>query len=202
MPEQKFSLRLVSGPTIEPVTVAEVKTYAHIDHTTEDALIGQWIKSARILAEGYQRRAYMRQTWEVIYDCFPAMPLYIPRPPLVEVKSVKYYDYQDTETELTLATYFQIDTNHEPGRIAFKYGQTWPTATLRDLEVLKIQYVAGYNIAGSTSTTEDPDASDVPANVKDAIYLYCTYRSENRTAEGGSVPDQFYNLLSDERIYL
>ena len=144
----------------------------------------------------------MRQTWEVIFDSFPCMPIYVPRPPLVEVKWVKYYDYQDTETELTLSTYFQIDTNHEPGRISFKYGQSWPAVTTRDMEVLKIQYVAGYNIAGSTTTTEDPSSGDVPDNVKDAIYLYCTYRSENRTAEQGPVPEQFYNLLSDERIYL
>lgn len=202
MPQDKFHLKLISAPTVEPVTTAQVKTYAHIDHSTEDSLIAQWIKSGRILAENYQRRAYMRQTWRVIFDYLPAMPIYIPRPPLVEVKSVKIYDTADTETDLTLSTYFHIDTNSEPGRIGFKYGKTWPSSTVRDLEGLIIEYVAGYNIAGSTTTTEAPDSTDVPENVADAIYLYCTYRNENRTAEEGSVPEQFFDLLHPDRIYL
>jgi uncharacterized phiE125 gp8 family phage protein len=45
------------------------------------------------------------------------------------------------------------------------------------------------------------DPVDVPDTVKDAICLYCAYRYENRTAESGEAPKQFYDLLTPDRMW-
>jgi len=198
-----YHLDVITEPTVEPVTAEQVKTYVHIDHSTEDAIIENWIKTARKLAENFQRRAYARQTLELSFDFFPAMPIPIPRPPLVSVRSFKYFDYKNTETSFDLSDMFDIDYNHEPGRIAFAYQKSWPSVSLRTLDCVKIKCVAGFDrVYKAGTTTESPNSDYIPAAVKDAIYLYCGYRNENRSGETPEIPKQFYDLLMDDRFYL
>jgi len=193
-----YSLKLITPPSTEPVTVDEVKIYAHIDHDVDDSLITTWIKTGRILAENYQRRAYYEQVWEMSFDEFPALPLLIPRPPLVSIDSIKYYDKDNTETVMALSD-FIIDTNHEPGRLAHAYSVLWPSVILKPIDALRIRYTCGYHY--STTTTYAPGNVPVPENVMDAIYLYCTYRNENRAGEVDKIPRQFYDLLNQDGFY-
>lgn len=202
-----YSMKLITPPAIEPVSVAEVKLHARISHAVEDSILEKWVAAARIEAENYQRRAYLGQIWELGLDIFPAVPIYLPRPPLMQLISIKCYDYADEETVLYNEGYnpistteeggeepdtngdFIIDTASEPGRICLAYGKSWPAITLRQINGLKIRYAAGYGLA----------ADDVPEGVWDAIVLYCSWRNENRAAEG-QFPRQFYDLLSADRI--
>jgi uncharacterized phiE125 gp8 family phage protein len=183
------SLKVITAPTIEPVSLDEVKLCARIDSDVEDTILLSWIKAARELAEGFQRRSYITQTLELTFDEFPCLPMYIPRPPLASISTVKYFDYQNTETSIAL-TDFIVDADSEPGRLDFAYNKLWPAVTLRPMAAVKIRYTAGYGAA----------ASAVPAVVKDAIMLYCSYRNENRTAEVDAVPEHFYNLLRPDRM--
>jgi len=196
-----YSMKLITPPSVEPVTVAEAKIYAHIDHDVDDSLIATWIKTARILAESHQRRAYYEQTWELSFDGFPGLPLLIPRPPLVRVVSIKYYDYQNTMTSMGLSD-FIIDINHEPGRLTHSYDTTWPTVTLKPIDAVRIRFICGFAHYSTTSTTTyAPDLGDIPDNVKDAIYLYCGFRNENRSGEIVEIPRQFYDLLNQDGFY-
>ena len=195
-----YSMKLITPPTVEPVTVADVKTYAHIDHATDDSIIAKWIKTARILAENYQRRAYYEQVWELSFDDFPELPLLIPRPPLVSIDFIHYYDSDDVMTNMDL-TEFIIDINHEPGRIDHAYNQIWPSEILRPIDAVRIRYTCGYQLMYSTTTTWAPDNTPIPENVMDAIYLYCTYRNENRAGEVEKVPQQFYDLLNQDCFF-
>lgn len=204
-----YSLKLITPPEIEPVTVAEVKLHARISHDVEDSLLAKWIKSARVEAENYQRRAYIGQIWELGFDAFPTtLPVQLPRAPLLQLISIKAYDYANAETVLYYDGYnpvttteegtdsalnsdFIVDLNSEPGRVSLAYGIIWPAITPRSIDCLKIRYAAGYGI----------EAEDVPENVWDAIILYCTWRNDNRAAEA-DFPKQFYNLLSGDRLHL
>lgn len=198
-----LSLKLITAPTIEPVTIEEVKSHTHItSDASEDANIARWIATARKLAEDFQRRAYIRQTWELSFDRFPALPLDIPRPPLINIVSLKYYDSANVEYNYDLSNLI-IDVSSEPGRISLQYSLTWPTVVLRPIDAVKIRYDCGYSSTGDTlTTTESPDASHVPEYIKDAIHIYCAYRYENRVCEDGGVPQQFYNMLHNERSWL
>jgi len=198
-----FSLKLITPPIIEPVTVDEVKIYAHIDHDVDDKLILSWIKTARRLAEDYQRRAYYEQVWEMSFDCFPYLPIKIPRPPLVSVNFIHYYNTANTMTDMDL-TDFIVDTNSEPGRLAHAYGVLWPSVILKPIDGLRIRYTCGFEgmfSDDSTTTTYAPDISPIPENVRDAIYLYCAYRNENRSGEVAEIPQHFYDLLNTDGFY-
>ncbi len=181
--------RLNTAASVQPVTAAEVKLYARVAHSVEDSLIEKWIKAARKLAEDYQHRSYVEQVWRMTFDKFPATPILFPRPPLIEVLSIKYYDEDDTEATFNASNYF-VDTNSEVGRLVLNAGVSWPTVSLRPINAVIIDFKTGYGIA----------ADDVPDSVKNAIYIYCTHMYENRESESGTIPREFYDLLRPDRM--
>ena len=206
----KGHLKLITPPSIEPVTAAEVKLHSHISGSVEDSLIEMWISSARQAAENYQNRAYISQTWELSFDRYPNTPILLPRSPIQLVHSIKTYDYLNAETILYEELYnpittteedgtepstnsnFLIDVDNEPGRICLAYGVWWPSTNLREMNSVKIQYHAGYG----------NKAEDVPGLVKDAIILFCTHKNENRSSEDDTIPKQFFDLLRPDRMII
>ncbi len=181
--------RLNTPAGAEPVTPADVKLYARVAHTVEDALITSWIKAARKLAEDYQHRSFIDQTYRMVYDAFPDTCIDFPRPPLKGVTSVKYYDTEDTEYTFDASNY-TVDLISEVGRLSLNYGISWPTITLRPINAVIIDFSAGYGADGSA----------VPDSVKNAIYIYCTHMYENRESESGTIPTEFYDLLRPDRM--
>jgi uncharacterized phiE125 gp8 family phage protein len=180
-------LKLITPPTTDPVTLPEFKNYQRgIDGDEFDTTITNLIKAARETAQGYQNRAFFTQTWELTLNSFPTMPCKIPLPPLQSVTSIKYTDENGTETAMNLAD-FIIDTDSEPGRIAFKKGKQWPSVTLQSINAVKIRFIAGYS-----------DINKVPYTVKLAYMLYVTHRLDNPGSDG--IPQAFYDLLSPERL--
>jgi uncharacterized phiE125 gp8 family phage protein len=173
----------------EPLTTDEVKLYSRVAHSVEDTVITSWIKAARKLAEDYQHRGYIEQTYRMVYDSFPGSCIDFPRPPLMSVESVKYYDYEDGESTFDSDDY-SLDLISEIGRLSLNYGISWPTVTLRPLNAFIIDFTAGYGA----------DATTVPDSVKNAIYLYCTHMYENRESENGTVPQEFYDLLRPDHM--
>lgn len=189
-----YNLKIITPPSSEPVTVTEVKEHTRVSGDDQDTTIGKWITSGRELAEHAQRRAYVSQTLEISFDKFPSVPFFLPRPPVTEVKIMKYYDTENAETEIYNSdtptgseSNYLIDIDSEPARITLSYGCSWPSVVLRDINAFKVKYDAGY--------------TSVPENVKDAIMLYCDWRYENRGAETNIVPDAFYDLLQSERMF-
>lgn len=194
-----MNLKRISGPNTEPVTVADVKLHTHIDYDVEDVLILNWIKAARIAAEDFQGMAYYTQVFDMSFDDWPLLPINVPKPPLVSVDSIKYYDTQNNEYEFDLND-TQIDSYSQPGRISLGYNIYWPTSvTLRTMNAVRIRFTAGYGDSGETTTTPDFVVSLIPENVKDAIYVYCAWRNENRAGEN-NLPKQFYDILRPNRI--
>ena len=155
---------LVTGPTLEPVTLDEIKDHIRISTTvsaTEDTLLLSFIKVARNWCEKYQSRSYLDQTWDMLIDTWPVGDIItVPLPPLQSVTYVYYYGTGGTANTMTASTYI-VDTDGEPGRVALAYGETWPSETLRPINGVKVRFVCGY---GST-------ASVVPDGVKEAIKL-------------------------------
>ncbi len=183
--------RLETAASVEPVTAANVKLYARVAHSVEDTLITSWIKAARKLAEDYQHRSYVEQVYRMTYDNFPGTCIEFPRPPLISVDSVKYYDVDDAEAAFASSNYF-VDLNSEIGRLALNDGVAWPTVSLRPINALIIDFTAGYGT----------DADAVPDSVKNAIYIYCTHMYENRESENGTIPKEFYDLLRPDRMVI
>lgn len=169
-----MSLKLITAPSVEPLTLNEAKIHLRIDTSPatthpDDSLITGHIKAARKWCENFQRRTYVTQTWDLFLDCFPDTDhIDIPLPPLQSVSYVKYKDGSGTLQTLS-SEYYIVDTNKEPGRIALAYGQSWPS-TYGEIQDVQIRFVCGYGDA----------AADVPDEIKSAMYLKISDLYENR----------------------
>ena len=188
-----YALSIVTDANAEPVTVAEVKLHTRIDSSFEDTLLTTWIRSAREQAEAYQKRSYVTKTYDLFLDDWPCNPFVLPRSPVSAITHVKYYG-----TDGTAYTFYEsgstdnldLDLSGEPARLALAYSVSWPSTTLRSLNGVSIRFVSGYGPASITT----------PDTVRDAIMLYCDWRYENRTAESGEAPRQFWDLLRPSRV--
>ena len=164
-----MALKIIIPPIQEPVTLEEAKAHLRIDGADEDNFISSLITAAREYAEGFQRRAYITQTWELWLDNWPDKNyISIPLPPLQTVTSVKYFD-AGTEYTLSESDYF-VDDKTEPGRVILAHGRSWPSVRLRPANGVAVQFTAGY------------DEAKIPQRVKQAILLLIGHWYENREA--------------------
>lgn len=193
-----MALTLVTGPTLEPVTLEEVKDHIRISTTvsaTEDTLLLSFIEVARDYCERYQNRAYLDQTWDLVLDDWPnGKIIKIPLPPLQTVSHVYYYDTGGSANTMTASTYI-VDSNSEPGRLALGYGEVWPNETLRPINGVKVRFICGH---GSV-------ASAVSTRVKESIKLIVgdlyEHREDSDIKQLIEVPYGVKVLLDLERIW-
>jgi uncharacterized phiE125 gp8 family phage protein len=154
-----YSLSLVTAPTEEPITLAEAKHQLGIATaiTYHDDELGRLIKAARKDAEEKTHRQILTATWELNLERFPAGSgrIYLPLPPLQSVTSVKYYD-TDGDQQTVAETVYKVLTGPEPGEVALKQGQVWPTDLYDEAEPITIRFVAGYaDTAAELADTEE-----------------------------------------------
>ena len=150
-----------TAPTIEPVTLQEVKEYLRVDDSTDERVVRPFIETARRFCEEHTGRALMTQTLKLHLDAFESAndPLWegirtgpylnyyknyivLPRAPVVSVTHIKTYDDSDTATVLAASNYY-VDTVREPARIVLRTGSTFPSA-LRVANAIEVVYVVGY----------------------------------------------------------
>ncbi len=70
-----YTLRLVTAPSITPVTVGEAKEYLGQDLSADDALISRLINSAVSYVESFTGRALISQTWAATFGEWPRVQL-------------------------------------------------------------------------------------------------------------------------------
>lgn len=164
-----MKLTLVTAPTAEPISVTEAKSHLRVDISADDTLIGTYITAARQYAEQHLWRALVTQTWDLVLDYWPmGSRIEIPWPPLQSVTSVTYTDDNGDTSTYSSANYI-VDTYGEPGGIVLKSTASWPSATLQEVNAVKVRFVAGYGAA-----------SAVPEPIKSAIKLLVGTLYENR----------------------
>lgn len=182
------SLVLQTAPAEEPLKINEVKQFLRIDIDDDDSLLDALIKASREYAETITRRRLITQTWKYYIDEWPEKDyIELPYPPLQSVSSVKYTDYALTETPLTLATDYVVETNTEPGRVVLAYGESWPTATLDVMTPIEIIYICGYG------TPED-----IPQSLKHAMLIDIADMYEHRESY---VTQPYQHMPILDRLY-
>lgn len=157
-----MQLVLVTPPTAEPLTAAEVKARLNIGSEVQDTAIDAFIKAARQTLDGWNGwlgRALVKQTWKMILDeRFPCEQISIPLPPLIAVDSVKYIDQNGIQQTMDPSRYQRLDG--EPGSIVPAYNLSWPS-TRRQLGAVEVQFTCGFGEAGA----------DVDEPIRQAITL-------------------------------
>jgi len=189
-----MALKLIISPTQEPITLQEAKSHLRVDATDDDILISSLITAAREYCEAFQNRAYITQTWEFWLDDWPVEGyISIPKPPLQEIVSVKYYDAVGYENTFAAENYY-LDDKNQPGGLVLAYGKSWPSTTLCPSNGICITFTAGYGTA-----------AQVPVRVKQAMLLLIGHWYENREAVlTGSISKEIEfavsSLLWQERV--
>lgn len=186
-------LRLVTGPVVEPLTVAQAKEHLRIesDVTRDDVYVRRLIRTARAWAESYTRRVLCAQTWMLTLDEFPTLNqlgiVSLVKPPLRSVTEIAYVDTAGTRIVLDPATY-RLDKQDTTARVEPVFGTSWP-ATERVIGSVQITHVSGYTDGikipgGPTAPDNAPADGDplelVPDPIKFAMLLLIGGWFENR----------------------
>jgi uncharacterized phiE125 gp8 family phage protein len=136
---------LIGAPAIEPVSLAETKSWLREDGSDEDQLIQALIVSARMTLEAYTRRFFVTQSWRLILDAWPAnvrtaSSLAIPFAPFQSVSAIRVFDANDNAQVVPPSTY-RAPAANDGGRLIFNAA---PQAPGRSADGVEIDIVAGY----------------------------------------------------------
>lgn len=169
----------VTAPTVEPVTLDQLRSHLRIDVTDEDEELEEIISDSREALENQYEVAFNTQTWDVFLDAFPSgwyntpwvvsrAAIVLGRRPVQSVTSVKYIDSTGATVTLTPTIDYVVDG--PGGRIVPAFGKLWPATSLQPVAGVQLRVVLGY---GNLAT-------DIPRNARRAVRLMCGHFYENR----------------------
>lgn len=169
-----MGLTLVTGPSKEPLTLAEAKAHLHVDDTDSDGLISALIVAARQHVESYTRRQLIEQTWDYQLDAFPCGCLVVPLAPVSAISSITYLDTAGA-TQTWSSSSYRTDLPDGPWaqrpRIEPVYGTNYPS-TYGVMNAVAVRCVSGYGTKGT----------DVPHAILSAMKLLIGHWFANREA--------------------
>jgi len=187
----RHSSRVSVGPTVEPVSVEELKAHSRVDHNHEDAKIASYLTAARAMLERDTRRDLCTKTRVLYLDYLPSW-IVLDVAPVQAIVSISYYDSLNVQQTLASSVY-EYDIYAEPAVIKAAKGQTWPT-TYDRLSAVAVTYTSGYGAA-----------SAVPEDAKQAIRLLAAHWLENAEASiTGTISKEIefsYSALRDRLLW-
>ena len=165
---------LLTGPAVEPLSLADAKAYLRVAHDDDDDVIGVLIASARGHIEARTRRALITQTWRIVRDAWPADGRIAVTPaPLQEIAQARVFDIDGAAQVLDLQA-FVLDTAAAPAIVSFA---PWAMpAPGRAVAGIEIDVVVGYGDA----------AADVPEPLILAIRMLLAHWYEHRGVIGAN----------------
>lgn len=167
---------LLSTPALEPVSVAEAKSYLRVETGDDDAVIASLIAAARSHVEAMTRRAMIAQTWRTVLDAWPPDGrLRLRTGPVRALIAARVFDTGGNASTIDPATFVLDKATDVVASPAWALPQ--PGRATAGIE-LDIQL--GYGTA----------ASDVPDALRHAIRVLVAHWYDNRgqVAIGQSVP--------------
>lgn len=185
-------LKVVSAPTSEVITLAELKKHVRVDTADDNSVLETLLKAA---TEKFEERAMItvRPTgFELTLPGFGSC-IDIPAYPLRAVTSISYVDTDGMTQAVSSANYSVVETP-EGARIVFN--DNWSAPSLDDdvPEPVTIAFEAGY---------DDPESTegDLPLKAKIVIAIVMLV---GHWYDGGGVADLpfgFESIAKQERIF-
>ncbi len=183
-----FALELISGPAIEPVTLAEMKLHLRAySSTTADSQIEGLIQGGREFVEEYTGRVMIDQTWRLtlisgnpsyiggdsVTGYFPVYlawrnwiirnQIFIPKSPVLSIVSVSTVASSGEVTEIDPANYSLRDEGSKWPRVVGVNGNSLIAAELR------VEFRCGF----ADQTVSPPTGAEVvPERFKQSIKLW------------------------------
>lgn len=179
------SLRKITQPAVEPVTLSEIKAHVRVEHEEEDALLQGYVQAARIYCETKTDRCFIDTQLEMKLDTFPAgIELSLPLPPFTSTPSrqaieVTYLNVQlqpltVTEAEPVIVSSpgtFIANRASTPAVLTPNVNGYWPvTGPIRS--AVTVRWWAGYGL----------DGTSVPKPLRHAVMMLAGHWYLNREA--------------------
>ena len=168
------SLKRLTDPAVEPISVSDAKLHLRVEHDADDAIISRCIQAAREWVEEYLDATLIHTQWQMKLDLFPPA-IELPRPRMATAEgytAVSLTYTTDTEESVTLSTSdYRVDRDSWPGVLRPNYGDSWP-AHLADYNSISVTWWAGYGA----------DGTSVPVRIQSAMYMLLTNYYEQRHA--------------------
>jgi uncharacterized phiE125 gp8 family phage protein len=169
---------LITAPTEEPVSLAELKGHLRITNTDDDADLSLKLFAATAWVRNELGRALITSTLDIHLKAWPRGFLYLP----FNVQSITHVKYTDSAGVLRTVeptTYKLVcaydplsdDTDMGAARLYLAYGQSWPSDTLDVGEPIVIRFVAGW-----------ANAASVPTPIRQAVLMLAAHWYRNRDA--------------------
>ena len=157
---------LLTAPAVEPISLADAKSYLRVEHDADDSTIAALIAGARLHVESETRRALITQTWRLVRDAWPADSRIAVTPlPLRSLDAARVIR-RDGTTQAFDVSGFAVDK--AGGILAFTAGAL--PAPGRAVAGIELDVEAGYGDA----------PSDVPEPLRQAIRALTAHWYENR----------------------
>lgn len=191
MADVPYTLTLVAAPTVEPVSLSDLKSFCRVDHSDEDDILERAIDAAIEAVQSRLGVQCVTATYDLKLYHFPCGEIELPRPPLQSVSSVKYTDVAAAQQTVSSSLY-TVDTGSADvrGRVFPAYGQTWPSGSRGHVKGdAVVRFVTGF---GAT-------AASVPASIRHQILLVASHLYHTRSpvccGGGGGVVPMTMDLL-------
>lgn len=159
---------LVTGQTIEPIDLEEVKKQRRFSSTSIDTLFDMWISASRQDFETLTGLNLLTSVREQAMDCFPyCNEIELVKTPVQSIVSVTYDDGSGVAQTFDAANYYltpavaQKEPYPSRARLSLINGVSWPT-TVAQPKAVRIRYTCGFGDA----------PGDVPELITYALYLF------------------------------
>ncbi len=203
------TITITTGPSIDPVVLADAKAWAKIDDSTDDAQVTALITAARMACEEHLRRTLINTSYKLTLDLvdsgydlgegtydLPLSALYgalppaveLPKGPIASITSVVTYALDNSSSTYANTNYY-LDTAGQ--RLVLNIGSIWPS-NLRPIAAVEITYVAGYGAA----------AANVPQPILNGIMIHVAslYEQRGQSIDAMAIPPGAKQLYSSYRI--
>jgi uncharacterized phiE125 gp8 family phage protein len=176
------SLKTLTQPAVEPVTLAEAKSHCRVDTSTDDALIAAYLQAAREYCEAYCDETFVHTQYRMTLDSFP-VEIELPRPPMASVgtsTAVSVTYTLENQSTATLATnQYRVDRDSVPGVLRTNYNGSWPSHLL-DYNAVTVTWWGGCG----------GDGASVDQRIKNAIlWLVGLWYERRMAADAVSLSD-------------
>jgi len=163
-----MSLSILSPPTVEPLSLDDIKAHLRVTHDDEDALITGLMVAARQTIEARAGLALMAQSWRLSCDIVPSETVHLPLTPVQSVNDVSIITAAGDV--LSIADHLYEVAAGSLGRVR-RVG-IWPKPGV-SIDGVRIDFTAGWM-----------DPSLLPEDLKQAVKLLTAQFYETREAAG------------------
>lgn len=183
---------LLTGPLVEPVTLADIKSYLRLDGNEEDRLLHSLIAAARLTVEAESGRCLIGQTWRLVLDRWPAGgnggAIRLPVSPVSAIVAARVFDGDGIAQEVAPGALL-LDAAADPARVVAAGALPQPGRAVGGIE---IDVRAGYG----------EGVADVPQALRQAVRVIVARWFERRgddTEPAPAIPREAQALIASHR---